>query len=383
MLISARLLPCGTMELNFSKNKELNYNPTSLLFVNVPSISKLQWHPFTVTSDSNMEPDKLSIVIKSCGSWSQTLYQELSSPIDHLGVSVEGPYGPTSSDFLRHEDLVMISGGSGITAFISVIREIIFQSTQPNCKVPNVLLICAFKNSAELTMLDLLLPLSGTPSDISRIKLQIQAYVTRETEQPQADTQKLVQTIWFKPKLSDTSIAAALGPNSWLWLCAIISSSFIMFLLLLGILTRYYIYPIEQKDDVVYNYTLKTIWDMFFLCVCVFIATSAIFLWQKSKCTKEGKQIQNVEVPTPTTSPGAWFCGQDRELESLPHQSLVQATKIHLGARPDLKRILFECKGSSVGVLVCGPRKMRHEAAKICYSGLAKNLHFESISFNW
>lgn len=45
--------------------------------------------------------------------------------------------------------------------------------------------------------------------------------------------------------------------------------------------------------------------------------------------------------------------------------------------------ILLECKGSSVGVLVCGPKKLRHDVAAICTSGLADNLHFESISFSW
>lgn len=48
-----------------------------------------------------------------------------------------------------------------------------------------------------------------------------------------------------------------------------------------------------------------------------------------------------------------------------------------------IAEILLECEGSNVGVLVCGPRKMRHEVAKICSSGLAKNLHLASISFNW
>ncbi|KAB1220130.1 Ferric reduction oxidase 5 [Morella rubra] len=97
----------------------------------------------------------------------------------------------------------------------------------------------------------------------------------------------------------------------------------------------------------------------------------------------QGKQIQNLEVPTPTISPGSRFCVADGELESLPQQSLVQATEVHFGARPDLKKILSECKGSDVGVLVCGPRELRHDVAKICSSGLAENLHFESLSFNW
>lgn len=82
---------------------ELVYSPTSIMFVNIPSISKLQWHPFTITSSSKLEPEKLSIVIKKEGKWSTKLHQRLSSSdqIDRLAVSVEGPYGPASADFLR------------------------------------------------------------------------------------------------------------------------------------------------------------------------------------------------------------------------------------------------------------------------------------------
>lgn len=69
----------------------------------MPSISKLQWHPFTITSNSNLETEMLSVMIKSEGSWSRKLHQMLSSPssIDRLEVSVEGPYGPASTHFLR------------------------------------------------------------------------------------------------------------------------------------------------------------------------------------------------------------------------------------------------------------------------------------------
>jgi len=101
-LLSARALPCEALELNFAKNPGLSYNPTSIIFINVPSISKLQWHPFTITSNSNLEQDKLSVVIKVEGSWTRKLYSMVSSSsTDRLDVSVEGPYGPPSSHFLR------------------------------------------------------------------------------------------------------------------------------------------------------------------------------------------------------------------------------------------------------------------------------------------
>ncbi|KAF6162185.1 hypothetical protein GIB67_008314 [Kingdonia uniflora] len=384
-VVSVRILPCEALELNFSKSPGLTYTPTSIVFINVPIISKIQWHPFTVISNCKMETDKLSIAIKCDGNWSQMLYQTLSrpSPLDHLDVSVEGPYGPTSSQFLRHESLVMITGGSGITAMISIIREMIQKNTINNCSTPQILLICAFKTSADLAMLELLVPVSGTACDIFSTQLKIEAYVTRETEQPDKDTKNLIRTIWFSPNSSDKPITAILGPNSWIWLCAIISSSFLMFLLFLGIITRYHIYPIEHDTNVIYHFTGRALWDMFIICVCVVTVASLVFLWNKKQHAIEGNQIQHMDAQSPTTTPGSLVYHPDQELESFPQQSLVQATNVHFGAKPDLKNILLNCKGSNVGVLVCGPRKMRHEVAKICSSGSADNLHFEAISFNW
>ncbi|XP_021726716.1 ferric reduction oxidase 4-like [Chenopodium quinoa] len=386
-LILARILPGGTVELSFSKSPGVRYNVTSNLFVNVPKISKLQWHPFTVTSNDNMEPDKLSIVFKSGGSWTTKLFKELSSSsLDRLEVSVEGPYGPASTNFLKHESLVLISGGSGITPFIPIIREMIYQSNIQKGQVPRVQLICAFKHAAELTMLDLLLPAGNAVEDISKIQLEIHAYVTRDYQPPESDSQKLVQTKWFKPNPSDLPITSVLGPNGWLHLCFIIVSSFILFLVLLALVTQYHIYPIDQGTNRQYNFTIWVLWDLFLMCICIILISSVVFLLQKREITAEAKQIMNVEVPTPVTSPGSWLyggLGGDRELESLPYQSLVQATKVHYGGRPDLKKILSESKGQDVGVMASGPRGMRHDVARICSCNAAKNLHFEYLSFNW
>ncbi|WMV11471.1 hypothetical protein MTR67_004856 [Solanum verrucosum] len=384
-LVSARVLPCETLELNFSKTKGLSYTPTSIMFVNVPSISKLQWHPFTITSSSNLEPEKISVAIKGEGSWSKKLYQMISSPnsVDRLNVSVEGPYGPPSTHFLRHDLLVMVSGGSGITPFISIIRELIHTSESQKCKTPEILLISVFKNSEDLTMLDLLLPISGAPSETCKLGLQIEAFVTREKQPVSTEDKKNLRTIWFKPNPSDEPITPILGQNNWLWLGAIISCSFIIFLISLGILNRYYIYPIDKNTNDIFSYPIKAVLNMLIICISIVVTSSAAFVWNKRQSGTDAKQIQNMEGATPMASPNSWFYNADREMESLPQQSLFQSTNLHFGERPDLKRLLFERKESSVGVLVCGPKKMRHEVATICSSGLASNLHFESISFSW
>lgn len=141
----------------------------------------------------------------------------------------------------RHDMLIMVSGGSGITPFISIIRELIYIAGSTSCKIPKVLLVAAFKKSTNLAMLELLLPLSGTNYNILRLQIQTEAYVTRETE-PLKDNQKFLKTLWLKPNASERSVSAVLGQNNWLCLVAIIISSSLMFLLLIGILNRYDIY---------------------------------------------------------------------------------------------------------------------------------------------
>ncbi|KAK4411423.1 Ferric reduction oxidase 2 [Sesamum angolense] len=373
-----------TIELNFSKSRGLKYNPTSTIFINVPTISKLQWHPFTITSNSNLEPERLSVVIKCEGSWSQKLYDIIQSPssIDRLQVSVEGPYGPASTHFLRHDVLVMISGGSGITPFISIIRELLFISSTLKCKTPRIMLISVFKNSSHLSILDLILPTSGAPSNSGNLDLQIEAYVTREKGQSK-DKLQSPRTIWFKPDASDAPISPALGPNSWLWLAAIISSSFIIYLVLLGVFTQYVVYPIDRNTNNLYSYTKKGSMNMLFICFSIMIAASAAFLWNKKQNAKEAKQIQDMEESVTSRSSNSSFDHDDVEMESLPLQSTIKSINIHYGQRPNLKRILSEIKDSSVGALVSGPKEMRQDVAAICSSGLADNLHFESISFTW
>lgn len=204
--------------------------------------------------------------------------------------------------FCRHETLVLVSGGSGITPFISIIRELILVSNA-NEETPRVLLVAAFRKSAELSMLDLLLPHSGTPHDVSRLGLQIEAYVTRDT-QPSSDGQKLPTAIWFEPSGSDTAVRGVLGSNR---VGAIVSSSLLIFLVLIALVNRYYN---DGKTSII------SIISAMFVCVSVVIAATLALVWNKKQDTKD---IQSAE------------------LESVPKESLKQATTVHYGERPNFK----------------------------------------------
>ncbi|CAN1793564.1 Ferric reduction oxidase 2 [Linum perenne] len=381
-LDSSRILPGQTLELNFSKAPGLKYNPTSVMFLNVPSISKLQWHPFTITSNSDLESDKLSVVIKGEGNWTTKLYQMVSSPtVDRFDISVEGPYGPASTHFLRHETLVLVSGGSGITPFISILRELMHATSNLKLKTPQIILISSFKNSDDLTMLNLLLPPNSPPT--SDLRLTIEAYITREKQPPPPTHDNNVRHKWFKPSPTDEPISPPLAPNIWPCLAAIVASSFVAFVLVIALVTRYYIYPKGLKSTQGFPVTLTDLIYMLVLCVCIVVAASVVVLWNKKRVGKTVVQIRDVDGSPATVVVDDGGSTEMVELESVPLGSIWDATTLHYGARPNLKRILFDCKGESIGVLASGPKKMRQDVAKICSCGLVKNLHFESISFSW
>lgn len=238
--------------------------------------------------------------------------------------------------FCRHDLLVMVSGGSGITPFISIIRDLIHSSETLKLKTPEILLITSFKLSDDLTMLDLILPITGAPSEFTTLKLQIEAYVTRE-KQPTPNDKKSIRTTWFKPHPSDSPIAPILGQNNWLWLATIIVSSFILYLVSIGILTRYYIYPIDHNTDMIFSDSTTSVLHLLFLLVAILIVSTLAFLLNKKENAGETNQIQHMDGATPQASPNSWFYNADRELESLPQQSLSQSINVHYGERPDLK----------------------------------------------
>ncbi|KAJ7942492.1 Ferric reduction oxidase [Quillaja saponaria] len=112
-IISAKCLPCGTVELVLSKPGNLRYNALSFIFLQVRDLSWLQWHPFSVSSSPLDGKHHLSVLIKVLGEWTAQLKGKISDDelLKELGVqpntritaSVEGPYGHEVPYHLMYE----------------------------------------------------------------------------------------------------------------------------------------------------------------------------------------------------------------------------------------------------------------------------------------
>ena len=101
-------------------------------FVNVPEVSRFEWHPFTMTSSPFQ--DHLSFHIRDVGDWTGKVHKLLRDCKDiskaaKTRVRVEGPMGAPTQDFANHEVVVLVGAGIGITPMVSVIRQLLHKHT--------------------------------------------------------------------------------------------------------------------------------------------------------------------------------------------------------------------------------------------------------------
>ncbi|KAI0361501.1 NADPH oxidase [Trametes cingulata] len=148
--------PSGAMELRIIK-PSFKYVAGQWLFIQVPEISGLQWHPFTITSAP--EDPYVSVHIRQVGDWTYALGERVGAgpqvvaamtkaalkgdekderiygtrgdfvEIDSTGralpsVRIDGPYGAPAEDVFNVEVAVLIGAGIGVTPFASILKHI-------------------------------------------------------------------------------------------------------------------------------------------------------------------------------------------------------------------------------------------------------------------
>jgi NADPH oxidase len=147
--------PSGAMELRIVK-PSFKYTAGQWLFIQVPEVSRWQWHPFTITSAP--EDPYVSVHIRQVGDFTKGLgerlgvgpsvvaamtqaamkgsekeqttrgdFVELES--NNAGrslpnVRIDGPYGAPAEDVFKHEVAVLIGAGIGVTPFASILKHI-------------------------------------------------------------------------------------------------------------------------------------------------------------------------------------------------------------------------------------------------------------------
>ncbi|KAI8810577.1 ferric reductase NAD binding domain-containing protein [Cladochytrium replicatum] len=123
-LIKVVFHPGNTMELQFEK-PSFKYKPGQYLFINIPDVSRVEWHPFTITSTP--EEGFVSIHIRIVGDWTRKASQLLGgyqSAKVLPTIRVDGPYGAPAEDFYNYSVGVLVGAGIGVTPSASLLKSV-------------------------------------------------------------------------------------------------------------------------------------------------------------------------------------------------------------------------------------------------------------------
>jgi len=112
-------------ELKFRPIDGFNFRPGQYAFLNIPQLSKFQWHPFSISSNPSQHYISFHIKDMSKLSWTRRLaglsMDGTFGP--ELVVNVDGPYG-YPPDYLDFEVLILVAGGVGITPVHSILMDL-------------------------------------------------------------------------------------------------------------------------------------------------------------------------------------------------------------------------------------------------------------------
>ncbi|KAI3454435.1 hypothetical protein Pfo_011098 [Paulownia fortunei] len=374
--------------INYCVSYRLKYTPTSVIFLKIPSISKFQWHPFSITSSSSIDKHTISIIMKSEGQWTNSLYNKIHAEPDSeadqrtcIPIAIEGPYGPSSMEFIRYDNLLLVAGGIGVTPFMSILREISSNLSNGRNGYPDrIQLVYTTKKSQDVCLLDPILP---QLLDIEQFHVKLKVFVTQEN-QIGMTVREVLNDI---PETRITNFSttctsyATYGSERLLWMAAITMVSSIIFLLSL-VCFNHFIIPLAKKPSGQKSSSSQI--DLLLMCsfAIAIIFSSLMAVMIRWKRLKKGLQLFS-----------------DKQSKAVKQSSLeasrdLDEHEIHFGGRPNFKDIISnftsESGGSDIGVLVCGPEAMKESVASAYRLALVSqtnakgkrpHLSFHSLNF--
>ncbi|KAK2751774.1 hypothetical protein FQN55_009216 [Onygenales sp. PD_40] len=204
--------PYDAMEIQFFK-PSFTYKAGQWLFIQVPDVSRTQWHPFTITS-CPFDP-YVSIHVRQVGDFTKALGNRLGcgpeqakdiDGLDPLGmyeiamqngqtmpkIRIDGPYGAPAEDVFNNEVAILIGTGIGVTPWAAILKNIWHLRASPNppTRLRRVEFIWVCKDTSSFEWFQALLSSleaqSAADAGAGQEFLRIHTYLTQRFDQDTA-----------------------------------------------------------------------------------------------------------------------------------------------------------------------------------------------------
>ncbi|XP_058060827.1 NADPH oxidase 4-like [Anopheles bellator] len=125
------------LRLQFLRKSTVKVLPGQYVLLQCPSISTLEWHPFTITEIPTDGRNSVTLTIKVRGDWTGELYERVvqreqfrrslggGDPYRQMEFLLDGPYPSVMSTMLDYKRILFIGAGVGITPFVTILRRLL------------------------------------------------------------------------------------------------------------------------------------------------------------------------------------------------------------------------------------------------------------------
>lgn len=245
----------------------MRYKPGQWLFLNCPTVSNYQWHPFTITS-CPYDP-YISVHVRQVGDFTRAFADALGAgpaqaklydDMDPMGmyeialqhgqempqIRIDGPYGAPAEDVFDNEIAVLIGTGIGVTPWAAILKNIWHMRMSPNPpkRLRRVEFIWICKDTSSFEWFQALLSsleaqsMGSSESDKSEDFLRIHTYLTQKVDVDTANNIVLNSVGTDKDPLTELKSRTNFGrPDFGKLLCGMRD----------GILTRSYMGGLESS----------------------------------------------------------------------------------------------------------------------------------------
>lgn len=112
-----------TIRAEIPTSRFFPYQAGHYLFLQVPAISRWQWHPFTISTCLERE---IQLHIKTDGNWTKQL-RELATnenKATSIVIGVDGPFGAPAQRFYDFSHTILVGSGIGVTPFAGILADL-------------------------------------------------------------------------------------------------------------------------------------------------------------------------------------------------------------------------------------------------------------------
>lgn len=130
--------------------------PGQIVWIQIPSVSFVNWHPFTVASVSQGNRPTSTIAVRGLGAYTTAVQKfpgsnaELQSDTQGIRLRIDGPYGVGRFNWAKAKLAILVAGGVGITPGLSIASYIIQNAKREQERTQNIYLLWVVKDISHI-----------------------------------------------------------------------------------------------------------------------------------------------------------------------------------------------------------------------------------------